>query len=417
MKAAVRAALLASVVLLAIPASAGESGLPVGDLIFKPGVRIGFVYDSNVTAKQIDPEPDIGIEAQPYLGILYDGENFVWDFNLYYRLLQYANLNLTTTSHNAYGTFTQFGLTSAFDVNRKGKVGFYFAPKVENRLVRTGSEAEGAPPTAGGQNGSDYALKVALPFEFRLRPTKAVTVTPRFGYELGRYYFPIAPFAPNPAVLAQSHTPGGGLNIDWRFFPRSHLLVELGADYRHWEEGLDARYSQIPSVQFRGLAGIRGDITRKLSIMLMGGYGSSITIGEEANNLVPEGGILGRFEFAIRPITTQRLAFGFNRDFSNPFYARSQVDTRAYFKYKGLWFDRLGTQVDFAYTFRNLFFSDGTTNRDEHQIAAGVLIELMVAEWFHVDAQYRFTAIPTSTTDDAEFLDSRVTVGVTFGFK
>lgn len=416
-------ALLVGVLLAASTAVAAESGLPVGDLVFKPGVRIGFVYDSNVRSSATQPEPDIGIEAQPYLGIVYGGENFRWNFSLHYRLLKYGNLN--GTNHDAHSTFTTFGLRSIFDANRKGKVGFYFAPAVHNRLVRTGSEAStDGPPGGGGQTGSDYALGVRVPIEVRLRPTKAVTLTPKVGYSLDRYYFPDGPFAANPKVLGQSHLLDGGLAFDWRFFPRSHLVVDLTGGYKHWQRevittGLDGVLgSQLPAGHFRALAGIRGDITRKLSILLLAGYGSSFTIGSDALSLTPEGGILGRFELGIRPVTTQRLAFGFTRDFTNPYYAQWQVDTQGYFKYKGLWFGRLGTQVDFAYIYRNLGgTSDAASGRDEHQITAGILLEVMIAEWFHVDASYRFGAIPTTTSDSAEYIDSRVLVGVTLGFK
>jgi hypothetical protein len=422
MMAAVRAALVAAAVLLASSAWAGESGIPVGDLVLKPGVRIGFVYDSNVASEATALEPDIGIEVQPYLGIVYSGENFLWDMSLHYRLLKYADLNLPAgRTHSAYSTFTTFGFSSLFDVNRKGKVGFYFAPSVENRLVRTGSEAgDGSPPTAGGQSGSDYKFGVSMPIELRLRPTKAVTLTPKFKYGLDRFYFPSGPFAPNPDVLAQSHLLDGGIAFDWRFFPRSHLLVDLTGGYKHWEDQAtsgSALAAQTPAGHFRALAGIRGDITRKLSIMLMAGYGYSFAIGNEALNLAPENGILGSFELGIRPVTTQRLAFGFKREFSNPYYAQWQSDTQGYFKYKGLWFGRLGTQVDFAYIYRDLKAVSGGADRKEHQITAGILLEIMIAEWFHIDASYRFGAIPTTDTNTAEYLDSRVLVGVTFGFK
>ncbi len=420
MTAAVRAVLVAAVLLAGTSAYAAESGLPVGDLVFKPGVRVGFVYDSNVSSVATAPGPDIGIEVQPYLGVVYAGDNFRWDLNLQYRLLKYANLN--SVNHNAYSTFTTFAVRTSFDANRRGKVGFYFAPAVNNRLVRTGSESASGDTVGGGQTGSDYALTVAAPIEVRLRPTKAVTLTPKVSYELARYYFPDGPFAPNPVVLGQSHLIDGGLGFDWRFFPRSHLLVDLTGGYKHWQTEVvtvpgSVIGNQNPSAHFRALAGIRGDITRKLSIMVQAGYGSSFAIGAEALNLSPEGGILGRFELGIRPVTTQRLAFGFKRDFSNPYYAQWQVDTQGYFKYKGLWFGRLGTQVDFSYIYRNLKAPSGGADRNEHQITAGVLLELMIAEWFHIDASYRFSAIPTTDTNEAEYINSRVLVGVTLGFK
>jgi hypothetical protein len=421
MSVAVRAALVTAVMLASAPVYGAESGLPVGDLIFKPGIRVGFVYDSNVRAQALAPEPDVGIEVQPYLGVVYGGENFRWQLDLQYRLLKYANLN--DNNHDAYSTFTTFLVRSSFDANRKGKVGFYFAPEVENRLVRSGSETStNGAPTGGGQSGSDYALHVGAPIEIRLRPTRAVTLTPKIKYELDRFYFPTGPFAPDPLILGQSHLIDGGLGFDWRFFPRSHLLVDLSGGYKHWQsEVVTASGSvlgaQTPAGHFRALAGVRGDITRKLSLMIQAGYGSSFAVGNDALNLAPEGGILGRFELGIRPVTTQRLAFGFHRDFTNPYYAQWQVDTQAYFKYKGLWFDRLGTQVDFSYIYRNLKALAGGTERNEHQFTAGVLLELMIADWFHIDAAYRFSAIPITDTNAAEYIDSRVLVGVTLGFK
>lgn len=433
----VRSTLLAIVVLcVSTPALAGdEAGLPVGDLVFKPGIRVGIVYDSNVEKTALTPEGDIGLEARPFLGVVYPGENFRWELDVHYRLFSYFNIG--ADNHDAYQVFDQFGFGTSFDVNRRGKVGFQFSPRVYNRPFRQGpadgSDQVGTQSPVADQ--PEHEIGVVVPLALRFRPSKAFDIGPVAEYEFRRVYRSFTPFMPSPPALAQQHEVYGGLSVDWRFFPRSHMLIDAHGggvffddDVCDGSSGLtcpDATKLQDGGF-FRVRGGVKGDITRKVSLMVLGGYGSAFFPDAEALNLTAENGILASIELGLRPITTQRFGIGFDRDFQFRHFSTWVVDNDAYFKYKGLFFGRLGGQVDFTYTFRQFgnatpsLAADSDNIKDfEHQFSAGVLLELMILEWLHVDASYNFSMVnfADDDRDQGEYISNRVLVGVTFGYR
>ena len=398
-------------------ATAKESGLPIGNLVAKPSVTIDALYDSNVLRTQLDPQGDFGLEIKPTFELVYPGDNFRWELQAWYRFFTYFNLG--GNNHDVLRTFTDFGVTSSFDVNRKGKVGFRFAPAFSNQRSGRGVEA-----STGGDSDFAFQTTVAAPLGVQFRPTKAFLIDVDGSWTWTRAYFPDEPLDTDPLVLGNSHDVAGKLKVDWRFFPRSHFLFEGSGG--HVFQGdistADVRHAPaMPADYFRVWAGLRGDVTRKLSLMGSVGYGN-IFFGEEkqAQNLSGVDGLLGRFELALRPLITQRIAFGFSRDFYFRYYASRIMDTQGYVKYRGLIADRLAVLADFSYTYRQLLAdeTDARSNsRSENQWSAGAGVEIMAKEWFHVTAKYRFSAVNPSSTNEGEYIDNRVNIGVIFGFR
>ena len=398
-------------------ASAKESGLPLGSVVAKPSVVVDAVYDSNVYRAQLNPEGDFGLEIKPTVALVYPGDNFRWELDAWYRFFTYFNLG--ETNHDVLRSLTDFGFSTSFDVNRKGKVGFFFNPSFSNQRAARGGET-------GGGDGSDLAYQsaVSAPIGLRLRPTKAFLIDVDGGWLWTRAYFPSEVFDSSPLVLGNSHDVFGRLKLDWRFFPRSHFLFE--GDGGHVFQGeINNETVQhapaLPADYFRVWAGLKGDVTSKLSLMGMVGYGN-IYFGEDnqGENLTGENGILGRAELALRPVATQRIAFGFKRDFYFRYYANWVTDTQAYVKYKGLIAGRLALLADFSFIYRDLRADESdarASTRTENQFGAGVGVEVMAKEWFHITARYRFSAVNPSSTNEGEYIDSRVHLGIILGFR
>ena len=55
--------------------------------------------------------------------------------------------------------------------------------------------------------------------------------------------------------------------------------------------------------------------------------------------------------------------------------------------------------------------------RNEHQIAAGLGVDVAIVDWFRVGGGYRFSAIPVTNTGTGEYIDHRVTFGIVLGYK
>jgi len=392
-------------------ALAAEDGLPLGDLVIKPSVGVHLIYDSNVDRVQQDPVGDLGVQVNPALGVVYPGNNFRWELDASYLFFSYFNLGGNDNSD--LRRLTNFRLGTSFDANRQGKVGFYFGPYFANRPVLRGVDATGA----------DEELTVATPLKVKFRPSKAFNIDVNFGWQWWRTYFGgSAAFNPNPLVTGNHHTVNGGMNLAWRFFPRSTLILDLDVARSIWvENGSAFSAEQISSWTWAFFGGLKGDITRGgvLSFLAQIGYSNRYFDADEgggpATNLTAAEGILGRVELAIRPVLTHRIAFGFDRGLGNQYYSSRIINTQAYVKYKGLLFDRLAITADFSWLFRVLGVLE--PRKTEHQWSAGAGVDILITQWLHATVDYRFSMVNPSVPDTGEYIDNRVMLGVVLGFR
>jgi hypothetical protein len=355
---------------------------------------------------QQDPQGDFGVRVTPALRLVYPGNNFRWELGASYLFFTYFNIG--GTDHGEHRRLTNFRLDTSFDINRQGKVGFYFAPSFANR-----------PILRGFAEGPDEELTLATPLQVKLRPSKVFNIDVNFGWQWWRSYFGgSAAFNPNPVVTGNHHLINGGMGLAWRFFPRSSLILDLDIARSIWIEG-DTPFSaeQVSSWTWSFFGGLKGDITRGgvLSFLAQIGYGNRYfdeLTGDE--NITALEGLMGRVELAVRPVLTQRVAFGFDRALGNQYYSSRILNTQAYVKYKGLFFDRLAVSADFAWLFRTLGLASTKT---EHQWTFGIGVDVLIAQWLHATIDYRLSAVDPATPDTGEYIDNRVVLGVTLGFK
>ncbi|MBJ95515.1 MAG: hypothetical protein CMP23_13715 [Rickettsiales bacterium] len=396
------------------PVCAADNGIPVGEIVFKPSLRAEAVYDSNVRRAQLSPEADFGLTVRPAIGLVYPGDNFRWTLDAYYRFFTYFNAgNNPDIDHSDLRVFTEFGVATRIQANRQGKVGLDFSPSLSNN------------PSASGFAGSvsyvgdsrEQRLSVGVPVKVHFRPTSAFQLFVQGGWDWARPYFPAEAFDPNPTILGNRHKIGGGGGLDWKFFPRSHVLFsgEVGRVlWGDFDEGTVNHSSQLPATEWKLWLGLQGDISRKLAFRGVFGYGN-IDFGEgnDSFDVGSADGILGQIELSMRPTTTQRLAVGFKRDFNYRYFTNRLLETQGYFKYQGLFSDRLQVAADFSYIYRDMA---GWLTRTEHQWSAGVEVDVLLARWFRVVAGYRFSAIDPSSTNEGEYIDNRINLGITLGF-
>jgi hypothetical protein len=400
------AALAAAVLAPVAGAAAEESGIPLGPLVVKPSLAVDLAFDSNVyrDPSTSSPEGDLGLQLVPAIALVYPGENFRWQLDGSYRFFTYFNVG--GNNHDDLRVLNNFRLATLFDINRKGKIGLFLNPELYNR-----------PASRGPGDSTDYEAGASVPLRLVLRPTSAFSVVPAFRWAWQHSYFPETPFDLTPFVLGDRHEIAGGLGVDWRFFPRSHLLLDGEVGHVFWSQNTEtvAATPPVPADFWRVWFGLKGDLTRKLSLLARIGYGN-VYLGEAARDQNFSGikGLLGEVELAVRPVQTQRLGVGFRRDFKFQWFANHVSDTQVYFKYNGLFFGRLGANADVSYTYRELV---GSVTRNEHQIAAGLGVDVAIVDWFRVGGGYRFSAIPVTNTGTGEYIDHRVTFGIVLGYK
>ncbi len=394
-------------------AASAEPGLPVGPLVAKPSIAINLVFDSNAYRTSPGTEKrDLGLDVSPAFGLVYPGENFRWELTSLYRLFFYFGVaDGGPASRTDLARVTEFSLGTSFDINRLGKVGFYLAPFVANSPIRRGYG-----------EGSEQRFSAGVPLELRIRPTSAFTIDVGGRWNWQRTYEEgAALISATPAILGDVHDVGGGLGIDWKFFPRSHFVVHGEVGHTFWgatASGLILDTSRTDSTYWRVMLGLRGDITRRVAFRALIGYGNAYYTAAPGLNLTGISGLIGDVEIAVRPATTQRIAIGFRRNFSYDYYADKIIDSAPYVSYLGLFAQRVEVAADVAYAYRELA---GGVNRNEHSLGAGAGLQVVASDFFRVGGSYRFSGTlgvsGGSAGSNALYTDHRVVFGVTLGYR
>jgi hypothetical protein len=409
----VGAAALFCLLCASVPAAAGEPGLPAGPLVAKPSVAANLVFDSNVYRTSPGTEKrDLGLDVSPAIALVYPGDNFRWELGALYRLFLYFGVaDGGPASRTDLARVTEFSVGTSLDINRLGKLGFYVAPSLGNVPIRRGYG-----------EGTEQQIYASVPLELRIRPTGAFSIDVGGRWAWRRTYDEgPSLISASPLILGDLHDVGGGLGIDWKFFPRSHFVVDADVGHTFWLATVGAAAldtNRFDGTYWRVSLGLKGDITRKASFRAIIGYGNIYYAEAPAQNLTGIDGLIGDVEISFRPATTQRIAIGFRRTFSYDYYADRIEDTSPYLSYLGLFAQRLEVSGDVAYDYREMM---GGVNRNEHSLGAGVSLFVIGTEYFRIGGSYRFSgtlaATPVTADSNALYTDHRVLFGVTLGYR
>lgn len=382
-------------------AVAASDGLPAGKLIARPSVKLELLFDSNVYRDAAGAEAmDLGLSVRPEIQLLYDGENFKWDFGAHYRFFTFFGIR--GTPHTDMRQVANFNVRTGIDANRRGKLGFSIKPEVYNQSAGRGYG-----------DSPEQVFGAYVPLSFHIRPTGAFVISPGFSWHWSRAYWPELSIAQGaPTTLGERHELSGALGIEWRFFPRTFLVVSGDVGGNLWSPlavTVQGSGQQINNVFWRVWAGIRGDLSRRVAMLAMVGYANAY-YGRTNPGLKFTGveGLLGKFELGLRPLITQRIGIGFSRDFKFRYYSNRIVDTAAYVNYRGLIADRLTLMADVTYVYRDLTGgATGLLDRTEHQLAAGAGLSVAITPFIHVGGNYRFSSVLQSSTGGGLYQDHR----------
>lgn len=268
---------------LAVP---GE-GLRVGETTFSPAVTTGLEFRSNpylspgrVALRADQSTRPVGREVVPALAYYLrpefmfrvDNRHIRVNFSADYRLRSF----LVPTETRNLNRFNDFTVNLGIDALRRSPIGIY---------LNNGAATRNQPIDTPFQ-------PTALLFQFRnqlrggliARPSPDVDIRAGAEYIFRNFRLPrqggTIPFNARNTI-------GPHAEVRWRFLPRTAVVIDASYQRHTWREnwvqtgapdpnapGALGRFLAIPDSQhIRGLAGLRGQVTEKLSITGQVGYG------------------------------------------------------------------------------------------------------------------------------------------------
>ncbi len=235
---------------------------------------------------------------------------------------------------------------------------------------------------------------------------------------------------------------GPAVDMKWSFFPRTAIIAAYEQSWFSWENNLvDTQGDGLTASEFgsnlgipngnvwRTSIGLRGRLTEKLVLGLVGGYGQmdydedTVTGQGSEGNAKSQGydrdlrgfpeGILGLMELSYSPVTTQTFTFGYRKAFQDVYFTNFVDFHNVFFRYESLFADQVEMKLNAGYRYEQYV---GEVNRDDHVLNIGTDLAYHVTKWFDVNGgvQWRQRGSADGNHGEIEYDDTTVSLGVTF---
>jgi len=237
-----------------------------GAAVITPSLDVGLEYATNPLQVQADAVGGADFLLSPKVEVLVDTSELAVRVGGEYQLRKYFSQALTRMDR-----FSDFSVDAAVEVLRDQPLGLTF------------SDTAGFRNNASGDDGGSYQSQFNNRFDgaatAHLGPTLALSVGGF--YQLDNYFIPGA-----NRQIAYNYRDAYGPSwaVDWKFFPRTAVVVEGEYRINNWGSNLlSTRNPDQPlggvlvipdSNQITTQAGLRGRITERLTLVLMAGYGN-----------------------------------------------------------------------------------------------------------------------------------------------
>ncbi len=237
---------------------------------------------------------------------------------------------------------------------------------------------------------------------------------------------------------------GPAVDLKWNFFPRTAIIATYEKSWFGWENNLvDTQGDGLTETEFgsslgvpdgqlwRTSLGLRGRLTEKLIIGIVGGYGemdydeNSVSGQDSEGDASSQGydrdlkgfpeGMIGLVEVGYAVADSQTVTFGYRKGFQDVYFTNFVDFHNAFFRYESLYADRLGVKANLGYRFEQYV---GEVNRDDHVINMGLDMAYHVTKWFDTvgGVQWRQRGSADGDHSEIEYSDTTISLGLNFTY-
>lgn len=236
---------------------------------------------------------------------------------------------------------------------------------------------------------------------------------------------------------------GPDLDADWRFFPRTAVVLDAYADFFDWQRNIldfgSGNYLSKPDgMELHTLLGVRGQLTDKVVVGVLAGYGqisndtSSVTDFTSAGpidaatlaGLVADaeldlsgfpGGLLVTVEGAWSPAENHTLTLGFRRDFDDVSFTNYVAYNNVIGRYQGLLADRFSVLGEVLLRLESY---EGAVVRDDSFFRGRLDLAFRTTSFLDLGAGVVYSTRKNTEGgySDVDYKDVTATFGATFTY-
>lgn len=184
------------------------------------------------------------------------------------------------------------------------------------------------------------------------------------------------------------------LDLGWRWLPKTAIFMRVSQGYIMYLNDDPARikYNSYP---LRALLGIRGLVTRKVSVNLALGYANAFYEGDRSES-PSTGGFAGSLsataEISYRPSVLNSLNLGYRHDFQNSVLGNFFYVDAAYAWFQQQIAGRVAAVISGKYEHRRFQIPGmggaGPSTRTDDFVQAGAAVDYHAAGWFFTGVGY-----------------------------
>lgn len=367
-------------------AEAGDH-IHVGQSEIIPSVQVATEYQTNPYLEEgtaDDPlNPGTSLKLRPQLQWNYNTNDLKLNTGFGWGMRQYLSSDLAGLNY-----YSDFDTLVQANVLPDSNVGFKLTENLRNRAraADVGNEEKLAEADViGATEANMRRLTNETLALVAWHPGGALTADVGGHFLLDRYTFPERSVPEGEQADNEKLAFGPNVEIQWRFFPKTSLVFDASLEKFDWTPNVrvsDAEGSSATAkadgLGLQGSLGVRGRVTDKVSVNLMGGYGYisynedtiQSTTGISADELAAVGtdlkgldGLIAIGEMVYTPSENHSVTLGARKEFADTYFTNYLDYVNLYGRYQGKFFDRLGVVGEVAFRMEDYV---GTTNREDN---------------------------------------------------
>jgi hypothetical protein len=178
----------------------------------------------------------------------------------------------------------------------------------------------------------------------------------------------------------------GVFDGSWLWLPKTALFITASGGWVHYtDSGANGGPEKFDSYPVRAVAGLRGLLTEKLSVLLAAGYANGFYQGTASTTGLSN--LAGLVELSYAPTLFTNITLGYRHEFRNAVVGTFYDVDGAYLGVRQAVAGRLQLLVYGKFEHRRFSGSD-TEIRTEEFVQGGLAVDYFVQEWFYAGAGY-----------------------------
>jgi hypothetical protein len=330
-------------------AGAGDH-IKAGQVTITPKVALGVEYSSNPYHSEQSSGGGTNLFVAPGVEAHVEGPDLDVAFGAEYDLRKFFGRRYTRLDR-----FDQFTVNLALKAFKASRVGFRVNESVGQRNYV--ADSDGAIPF-------DTIFRQSLGGGIDLRPSSA------FEFNLGgsldyENYRVVGPTPGDSRAFGGRTTYGPSLGVQWKFFPRTELLLDSNFVHNEWSSnelpldpdgGLGSALVKPNSNYLRALFGLRGQVTERLHLSALIGYGKAwyvqqgLTPPTDASGFDADvtGGrqLTAEFQATYKTTPDNKFILGYQRGFRDVYFTNYVAYDFVFGRLQNKFTPRLGSTLE-----------------------------------------------------------------------